>query len=623
MVIIDLFYALFIFLTATGLGRKIFRWLKYNFTDFTEESLFSLGLGLFIFSYSTLGLGSLGLLYTGIFYLIFLVLTIWLFPEIKQTFKELKLLITNWEYRDINFQQKVLFLILLSVILTNLLFNYAPPTGEDDLLLYLAYPKRYVQQHKIVVNPDYDHTQYYFQTIQMLYIIGMSLKGVLVSKLINYFLGISIACGVYFLTKRFVGKEFALLSTVIYYTMPLTIGLSGIARVNFGQGFYTLLAIWAFLNWIDLNYDQKYLYLSGMMSGIAFATKYQGLSSIVAVFTLILYYQFFIRRLTISSALRELSVFLLVSFSICIPWLTKNYIGTGNPFYPVKIIEGLPFDKMTMLNIQQDTLSFLSLLKNILLIPRNLPYGNLIMGSGPMFLAFIPLLLFIPNVKREVKILFYVSILTILFTGIFIPFAFKLWMYFLPSYVFFSIVTAYGIIRTNKLLDKKKRTFIYAMVIFALLFPNCALSYYFGLKRLPLFLGIKSSEEYIREEYPGISYNLVKYCNKNLPEDKTILTITDYIVFSYYYKNENISATLEQQVLENTEEILKLFKDKNIGYIIFYKQQYRECPDGSFVNTKRPFIKLNWFKNRNLNRHLQLIYSEKEKVYLYKVNLNN
>jgi len=622
MVIVDFLCAGFIFLTAIAIGGKIFKYFRCEFSSPAEHNLFSLGAGLLFLSYGTYGIGVSGLLYPKIFYLIFFILAVYLFPEIKRILTEGANAANKLKWADLSTENKILFILLLTVAAANFLFSYAPPLGEDGLHCYLFHPLRYIRQHSIAVDMDYDFTQFFPLLVQMLYTLGMLLRGVLVAKLVVYFLGISIACGVYFLTKQFIGKRFALLAAAIYYTMPQVTGLSGVTRVNFGQVFYTLLAAWAFLNYTDNNYKRQNFYLMAIMCGAAFSAKYQGLNAIVTGVILIFFWQVFMLRIPLRQVAKELVIFLLVSFGLWIPWFARNYFATGSPFYPLYLIKALPFGETAMLLGQRMTLHPLQRFFRLLLIPRNLPYGGLINGSGPMLLAFMPLLLFVKNVSGGIKILFSFAVLILVFTAATISISLsELWLYFAPSTLFFSIITAYVIVRTiSETASKNARVFVYIAVLSALIFPNAVLSYYFGLKRLPFFLGRQSAEAYIRKEiFPAAEYDLIEFCNNNLSRDAIILGVSDFAVDgSYYYRGKIIPAHRERLSSGNTGEILEFLKTKKIDYIFFHARGYQRRSDGSFVNITFPFIEFNWFKDENFINHLQLIYSS-EHAYLYKV----
>ncbi|PKN00413.1 MAG: hypothetical protein CVU78_01305 [Elusimicrobia bacterium HGW-Elusimicrobia-2] len=622
MVIIDLFCAGFIFLIAISAGKKIFKWLRCKFNSTAENNLFSLGIGLLIVAYGTYGLGVCGLLYKRIFYPIFFISAISLFPEIKQIILEIKEYISGWNYRDLSNESKFFIVLLSTVAIANFFFSYAPPAGEDGLHCYLFHPMRFVRQHYIAVDLDFDFTQFFPLLVQMLYTLGMVLKGVMVAKLIVYFLGISIACGAYFLTKQFIGKRFALLAASIYYTMPQVTGLSGVTRVNFGQIFYTLLAAWAFLNYANNSNKRQNFYLMAIMCGAAFSAKYQGMSAIVTGVILIFFWQVFMLRISLRQVAKELVIFLLVSFSLWIPWFARNYFATGSPVYPLYLIKALPFGETAMLLGKLMTLSPFERLVKFLLFPRNLAYGGLINGSGPMLLAFIPLLLFVNDISREIKILFSFVVLMSIITmaGISVSLS-DLWLHFSPAPLVFSIITAYAIIRICEMQKKSVRLFIYAAVIIALIFPNGVLSYYFGFKRLPFFMGFQTAEEYIQEECaPEMEISFVEFCNKNLPEDTTILGISGFAVqAAYYYQMKIFPAKREQIGLDNPEEILNFLNNKKIEYVFFHQREYSRNPDGSFTNKTIPFFKFNWFKNQTVLEHFQLIYSEKDRVYLYRL----
>jgi 4-amino-4-deoxy-L-arabinose transferase-like glycosyltransferase len=618
-IIVDVLYTLFIFLIIVAVGKKLFRLLKYKFSPSSEENFFSLGAGAIFLSYAVFVVGVCKALYKEVFYFIFFILFLASFPEIKETILSILAAVKNYKFKDLSKFEKFLIFIIFSVAAANFVFNYAPPTDLDELLYHLNYPKIYVQKHQISVDTDLDFPQFFPQTIQMLYTLGLLLRGEMVAKLINFFFGIIVLFCIYHFTKKFISDKVALLSSAVYYTMPLTTNMSGLVRANFAQAYFVLLSLWAFLLWIRNNYSPKNLFLVGFMCGASFAIKYQGISCVIVSFIIVLYYQFFTRRAHFSRITKEMSIFCIIVFLLWAPWIARNYFSTGNPFYPYRVFKTLPYDEMAMALSTSSASSLLNILKWFIYLPRELSYGSLVQGSGPIFLAFIPLLIFIKDVSKEIKLVLIFAIGSIIFTYLLFCKIAIHWMYFTPDYFLLAVVASYAIVKVREMSAKFMQNFITSAVIFSLLFPNCVFSYYFGLKRIPFFIGKQSKDEYLQKEYPEPSWNLIKFCNANLPPNAVILGITNLHCNPYYYRNKFFAARPSQLSLSDAKEILSFLKAKKIDYIIFYKYEYQPLGEGTFIHKNFPFLKFNWFKDKKIAEHLELIYQEPDIVYLYKV----
>ena len=616
---IDVLHALLIFLISVAIGKKISSLLKYKFSSRSEENLFSLGIGTIFLSYLVFVVGVCKALYKGVFYFIVSALFIVLFTEIKETILSILMSIKNYKFKNLSKFEKLLVFIIFSVALSNFIFNYAPPTDLDELLYHLNYPKIYAQKHQIYVDIDLDFPQFFPQTVQMLYTLGFLLKGEMVAKLINYFFGIVILFCVYYFTKQFISSKAALLSSAVYYTMPLTINMSGLTRANFAQAYFVLLSLWAFLLWIRNNYSLKHLLLIGFTSGASFAIKYQGISCIIVLFIIIFYYQIFVKRAHFLNIAKEMSMFCIVALILWTPWLARNYFSTGNPFYPYRLFKTLPYDEMAMLLSSSSTHSVSNVLKWFISLPREMSYGTLVQGSGPILLAFIPLLIFVKDISKEIKLMLIFTLGSVISTYLLFYRIAIHWMYFTPDYFLLSIIASYAIVKIREMGTKFMQSFVTFVVTFSLFFPNCALSYYFGFKRIPFFIGKQSKDEYLQKEYPEPSWDLIKFCNTNLPPDAVILGITNLHCNPYYYNNKFFAARPSQLSLADAEEILTFLKTKKIDYIIFYKYEYQPLEDVSFVHKGFPFLKFNWFKDKKIANHFKLIYQEPDIVYLYKV----
>lgn len=218
--------------------------------------------------------------------------------------------------------------ILGITLLAAFLIALAPALRYDALMYHLVMPQAYLQDGRIGYLPWIAMTGMP-QVSEMLYTWAMSLGGAQAAALLGW-----MAAGL------------ALLGLLGYLRMRLSANAAwvGIAALLAG---YTLAiaSAWAYVDLFGLyfgvgclialdgwrTYGKKsWLVLAGISAGLAFGTKYTaGVLAIAAGVTLI----FHIWK-SKAKALPALVVFTGSLLITVLPWLVRNMIYTGNPFYP-------------------------------------------------------------------------------------------------------------------------------------------------------------------------------------------------------------------------------------------------------------------------------------------------
>lgn len=614
----DLFIALLIEVLALLIGLKIFRrFLNWKFPTKPTEFFFSLGLGLFILFYLTLGLGFLGLLYQYLFISIFVFLIIILLPEMKHLTTEFKL--------DLHLKGKIhtkfayfLIAVLALAIFSNLVFNYAPATNCREMNYDLSVPRMYVRYHRIIDIPD-NFTSYYPLGIQMLYTLAMTINDSLSPKLINYFFGILNMFLIYFFVKEFIGKEkIALLSSAIFYLMPVVTEFSGTANIDLGYLFYGLLSIWALIEWIKSN-QEKWFYLAALLTGICLTTKIIAVSVLLANFIFILYWRIFVKKEHFSSVVRKCLLFLTICFVIYSPWLLRNYFFTGNPLQPFPFpFLNLPGHEHSMteiftLRIMKSRYTFLDYLK----FHNNLLFGEFIHGCGPLLWSFIIpfFLLSNLNLSKRTKVIVLLAFIQFFCLYFLLPVSrhrFFETRYYIVSYALFSIVAACGIEKTKSAFFNS--TIVNLLVIGTLVFPCLSLTFYLGAKRIPLFLGFQSKEEYIQKYIPH--YRLIEYANQKLYSTDRVMYI-GCMTFQYYWKIDTVTPSLGILRETNINKVISKLKEDRITHILFFKKSFRPSKNGTYIDPSGIFH-LHWKIEDYVGKYFDLVQAE-DGVYLYKI----
>ena len=620
--IIDIFLVLAFYTLAISSGLKIFKVFKLNFSSKSEEFFFSIGLGLVIYSYLFLFLGFLGLLYRALFYGLVIAGLILCHSEVKYVFSETGKFIAKffkWHWSKF---ARVLIILLAIAIPFNLLFNYAPLTDTDEIIYHISIPKIYVDSHKVIDIPD-NFLSYFPLQIEMIYGYGIILRNGITAKLISYVLGILCMLLLFFFTRYLSNRETGILAATIFYLMPPIINASGIANIDIGYLFFSLLSVWGFMRLISTD-SGKWLYLTVLMAGMSFASKLINAVLIFTLFIFITHYFLVKRKIKFSRYLGKFFISAVIIIFLFFPWFLRNYIYTGNPlpFFSFSFFGlNLPVNDMYKYHAQVNVSSFMSL-SSFFGDIKMLFLGGHTVTSGPLIIAFgLPLLFFKKN--KKLKMIMAFSALYFLLMFCLLPEAFKgTQRYYFLIYALFSILAAYGIEKAKVFLNS--RSLINFLVLFPLVLPGLAFSLYFGGKRLPLFLGFQNRESYLKKEYGEIdSYGLLQYINNNIPPEARVLFIGRLYPMKYYYNVNVLAAQPHLMRMLYIKEVMAYLKSQNIQYIVFIKRNYQliELANGkkTYKSKLDDALDLYWTIEDFVPRYFNPVYSESDKLYLYRV----
>ncbi len=297
------------------------------------------GLGLGIFS---LGIFLIGVIFT---YEIWLILVVTVFLSFifwrpilgwwKQAFTIIR------EYREFSTFEKLLVALILIVFFITLVNSFAPPTKFDTLVYHLTLPKHYLQQGKISYIPWLIFWGMP-QIVELLFTWDMALAGPETAIILGWMIGGVAVLGLYGLVSRYYGQRAGLVSIAALLSgfttaQSLSWGYSGWMNILLGFGFMA-----CFLNWLMGGKKEKQsalfytkggergdLVLAGVFTGLAFGVKYSS-GILLLIGTLLI----LINKRNRTKKILDVFLYLGVSVLVLSPWLMKNIIATGNPFYP-------------------------------------------------------------------------------------------------------------------------------------------------------------------------------------------------------------------------------------------------------------------------------------------------
>ena len=332
---------------ATALGSRLSRGLAYH--SLLERVLFSAGLGLGIFSLLTFGLGLAGLLYGWLLWVLLLGAGLLLAPELWRLVRALRA--ASWP-RPRGAWPVLLSIFIGATLLLALLLALTPPVEWDSLTYHLAGPGRYLQAHRFT--HEFDIYYLFFPSFtEMLFTLGMALKGDVVARLLHYaYLLLTLGAVGAFAGRYWAGdnRRPGLVAAALFLSIPTAMQIASWSYVDLALTFYGFAALYGLLNWhSSLPSDsegveegkasRRWLVLAGLFSGASLSIKYTGATSLMVLEAILLWWLIKPNALGRRLAGRRFVTAALVvaglALAVAAPWYIKNAVITGNPIYPL------------------------------------------------------------------------------------------------------------------------------------------------------------------------------------------------------------------------------------------------------------------------------------------------
>ena len=332
--LIDLFTAIFLAFLIVALGRQVLRLVGFRCSSFAMELAIAGGLGWGVLGYTIFALGTLGLVYAWVAYLLVASLVLWLWRETYRVASDIGLFLQGaWGAirRD-----RVLLLISVMLALHVLLLtvgSLAPPSAGDATVYHLAAPKAYIEQRRVSFIPHVLWNQPF--TAEMIYMLGMLLHRDVLASAINNLLAIWMLLSTYALSRHFFSRRVALLATLIFYSIPWVTVLAVSVKSDTAYTLFAVLALLALVQWHESS-KHRWLVLAGVYLGFCAGSKGPGLVFAGAA-TMALGVHLFSARLTVRPWKQHVMAVVTLGITALVvasPWYVRNWIAAGDPIWP-------------------------------------------------------------------------------------------------------------------------------------------------------------------------------------------------------------------------------------------------------------------------------------------------
>lgn len=218
-------------------------------------------------------------------------------------------------------------LILLLTLLTAL----APPLKFDSLVYHLALPQIYLDTGRLVYVPEIMFWGMP-QLGEMLYTWAAALGGVSAGAVLGWWSGLLTLVGLFGFVQANLGLRPAwvcLAALLSGFTLATSLGWG---YVDWFTVLYGLVFLITQHYWRSTGL-RTWLLFSGLAAGFAFGVKYTA----GVLFIAGLWAVFGPARLsgTFAARVKDAFEYSAAAALTALPWLAKNWIATGNPFYPL------------------------------------------------------------------------------------------------------------------------------------------------------------------------------------------------------------------------------------------------------------------------------------------------
>jgi len=619
---------LLLVISAYGYGYIVIDFIKIKKFNESINYIISIALGFGLIGHLILILGMCQLLYkTTVLVVILIGWSITLYKVFIYSRKYHRLFIINRFHLNFAwFELLMIIIILLNLIFPILTDALTPPIWWDELAYHLAVPKLYIQNHSIYYIPFIPYSNWPMES-EMLSLIGLILSSEALPHLIEWFAFLLTCFLIYYISKKYFSANVGLLAATLYSLTPVVITLAGTAYVEPILTLFTVLSVCGFLEWLETNHS-GFLKLSAIFAGLVASTKLNG-ALIPLILGLVGALNLLIRQKNKKNGLNFLIEYGSISFLIVMPWYLKNWIFTGNPFWPflLNIFGGKNWDLLgteyLMGFIQKPNLtySFKNWLLGIWYLTFNsIQFGPSRFAIGKNYIFFIPLSIFAfyKYNKNKKSVIVNVILITILFYTAWF-FTTHQSRFLMPTLPVMCIIIGYGFYRSLELISKKLQLIIHIILIIYLFSSSWILNKnnIILIKDHWLYLsGEINKKEYIIREIPA--YNAFQYANTHLPKNAYILlglyeSRGYYLNRNYMWANPISQRVIKFEQFNNTQELSSYLKSQGFTYILFRPtgiERYEYIKYGDKIT--KLFITM-------LQQECHLIYSTQE-LEIYQFN---
>ncbi len=211
----------------------------------------------------------------------------------------------------------------------SLFIALAPPLQFDALVYHLSLPKMYLAEGRIAYVPEIMY--WGFPQLTHMLVTWQGAMGATHGALVAWGMGLLAAIGIlgHMVIRLSPRRAWVALAALLCGSSLVT------ALASAYVDWPSILMAWGFILMLDLwsqKRDPRFAIWAGIFAGFAFGTKYTaGLLAVLGALVIV-----WIGKRDWRSVL----LFLRAALALALPWLVRNALATGNPFYPLLLPGG-------------------------------------------------------------------------------------------------------------------------------------------------------------------------------------------------------------------------------------------------------------------------------------------
>ena len=429
------------------------------------------------------------------------------FLSIKDLFKKINLI----GGKEVHFAPISLFFgIFVVLLIPSWSIAVSPPMRYDEMTYHLTASLLYLERGGIVMYPEGGMTVW-MHYAEMLYTLAIQTAGLSLPRIFHLMFGLLSIALTYLFGRRLVNKQTGLIAALLLFSVPVVGYEFATAYIDFFVTAYTTAVGFTLLMfWQEQN--PRWLLAAGFLGGIGLGIKLTA-GPMIAVMIGILILFTVTTRSKVKNYLWTGGMILLI-FSLALPWLIRDTVWTGDPFYPYGTMFLQRLSQATGTSETSQQIGLLSKLAKYVTYPIDIAFNsNRYYHEAPGGIASVlsllafPLFLFSSKIKKQEKtiilILLGASIVTV---WIMLLVNNALIRYALPVFPWLAVSAAMNIIVVSEYFSSQPgrvRSFFLLIIglvyVFSTRLPLIVRLYDNLPQRLPVnyFLGRESKEGYL------------------------------------------------------------------------------------------------------------------------------
>ena len=211
-----------------------------------------------------------------------------------------------------------------------LLLALAPSTDWDSLVYHLRVPAQFLERGRIFLPEDNLHVAF-VGLVHMLYLPLLGVGSASAPAILSAAMTIVLGLAVFAVASRLWGGGSGTASLLLLWTSPIVLLVGGTARIDLSCALLLLLGQYALI--LAWRGDEHQLSAAGLLAGFAVATKYHALLYAAMLLPLAVLAGRAGGR-TAGEASKRILVAVGLAVLAAVPFLAKNMLLLGAPFYP-------------------------------------------------------------------------------------------------------------------------------------------------------------------------------------------------------------------------------------------------------------------------------------------------